>query len=166
MTDMLYPDRSAIAQMMPWLNGSTVTINPSNTVDAFHSDAKNNSEQTRYKTVYIYSLSVSSWYRVIAKLDQYIFAGRVNDYYEAVFRQMVAEKSLSFQAVFFNHKPWYEIDTIEDLVSAEKLFPTRIKKPLPVYALEPDRLEDTDPFIRNPLCKRKYICLILIITIR
>lgn len=149
LTDMLYPDRIAIARMEPWLNGSTVTINPSNTVDAFHSDAKNNSEQKRYKTVNIYSLSVSSWYRVIEKLDQYISAGRVNDYYEAVFRQMVTEKSLSFQAVFFDHKPWYEIDTIKDLASAEKLFPTRINNPLPAYDIEPDRLEDTDLYARK-----------------
>ncbi|MBU0465440.1 MAG: phosphocholine cytidylyltransferase family protein [Proteobacteria bacterium] len=153
LTDMLYPDRIAIARMKPWLNGSTVTINPSNTVDAFHSDAKNNSKQTRYKTVNIYSLSVSSWYRVIEKLNQYIFAGRVNDYYEAVFRQMVAEKSLSFKAVFFDQKPWYEIDTIEDLASAEKLFPARISKPLPVYGLKPIRLEDEDLYARNPFVK-------------
>ncbi|MDA3915876.1 MAG: phosphocholine cytidylyltransferase family protein [Deltaproteobacteria bacterium] len=153
LTDMLYPDRIAVARMKPWLNGSTVTINPSNTVDAFHSDAKNNSDQNRYKTVNIYSLSVSSWYRVIAKLNQYVLAGRVNDFYEAVFRQMVTEKSLSFQAVFFDHKPWYEIDTIEDLASAEKLFPSRISKPLPVYEIEPDRLEDTDLYTRKPFVK-------------
>lgn len=153
LTEMLYPDRIAVAQMESWLNGSTVTIDSSNTVDAFHSDATSNSKQTRYKTVNIYSLSLSSWCRVIEKLDQYIFAGRVNDYYEAVFRQMVAEKSLSFQAVFFDQKPWYEIDTLEDLASAEKLFPIRITKPLPAYTSEPVLLEDTAPFIRNPFVK-------------
>ena len=153
LTDMLYPDRIAIARMKPGLNGSTVTINPSKTVDAFHSDARNNSKQTRYKTVNIYSLSVSSWHRIIEKLDQYVLAGRVNDYYEAVFRQMVTEKSLSFQAVFFDHKPWYEIDTIEDLASAEKLFPAKVSKPLSVYGIKPNRLKDTDLYIRNPFVK-------------
>lgn len=153
LTDMLYPDRIAIARMKPWLNGSTVTINPSDTVNAFHSDAKNDSEQIRYKTVNIYSLSVSSWYRIIEKLDQYILLGRVNDYYEAVFRQMVAEKSLSFQAVFFDHKPWYEIDTIEDLASAEKLFPTKIKKPLSNYMMEPVYIEDKDEYDHKPFVK-------------
>ena len=151
LTGMLYPDRIAIARMKPWLNGSTVTINPSNTVDAFHSDASNHSKQTRYKTVNIYSLSVSSWYRVIEKLDQYVLTGRVNDYYEAVFRQMVAEQILSFQAVFFDHKPWYEIDTIEDLASAEKLFPARISKTFSVKGIKPNRFEDTDLYARKPL---------------
>ncbi|MBW2569974.1 MAG: phosphocholine cytidylyltransferase family protein [Deltaproteobacteria bacterium] len=148
---VLIPDRIAIARMKPWLDGSTVTINSANTVDAFHGDAKNNSKQTRYKTVNIYSLSVSSWHRVIEKLDQYILAGRVNDYYEAVFRQMVIEKSLSFQAVFFDHKPWCEIDTIKDLESAEKLFPARISKPLSVYDIEPDRLKNSELYARKPL---------------
>lgn len=151
LTDMLYPDRIAIARMEPWLNGSTVTINQSDTVDAFHSDAKNDSKQTRYKTVNIYSLSVSSWYRVIEKLNQYILAGRVNDYYEAVFRQMVSEKSLSFQAVFFDHKPWYEIDTIEDLASAEKLFPTKTRKPISVFDIEHNRSKKASLFAKGRL---------------
>ncbi len=141
LTEMLYPDRIAIARMKPWLNGSTVTLNPSGNVDAFHSDAKNKLDEIRYKTVNIYSLSVSSWYRVIKKLSRYIVAGRVNDYYEVVFRQMVVEKSLSLKAIHFDHKPWYEIDTIEDLAAAEKLFPVKVGKPFPLYGLKPGHVE-------------------------
>jgi len=142
--DMLYPDRIAIAHMKPWLNGSTVTINQSDTVDAFHSDTVNPSNKTRYKTVNMYSLSLSSWYRVIEKLNLYILAGRVNDYYEAVFRQMVAEKSLSFQAIFFDNKPWYEIDTLEDLAKAERLFPLKPEKTLPFHDIDINRLKNAD----------------------
>jgi choline kinase len=36
---------------------------------------------------------------------------------------MIADGSLSFDMVSFDSKPWYEIDTIEDLAKAEKLFP-------------------------------------------
>jgi hypothetical protein len=46
----------------------------------------------------------------------------VNDYYETVFAEMVADGSLSLQAVSFDGKPWYEIDTIEDLSAAEEMF--------------------------------------------
>ncbi|MFK5952283.1 MAG: phosphocholine cytidylyltransferase family protein [Desulfobacterium sp.] len=127
--DMRYPDRIAIAKMQPWLNGSTVTINSSNTINAFHSDGVEGSGSTRYKTVNIYSLSVSSWYLVIEKLNQFILAGKVNEYYETVFRQLVIEKKLSLDAVFFDHKPWYEIDTAEDLASAERLFPSKVRLP-------------------------------------
>jgi NDP-sugar pyrophosphorylase family protein len=133
--DMLYPDRIAIARMEPWLNGSTVTINQSNTVDAFHSDAVNGSKRTRYKTVNIYSLSLSSWYSVVEKLDQYVLAGRVNDYYEAVFRKLVAQRRLSFEAVSFDGKPWYEVDTLEDLASAEQLFPSKSREERSFYNL-------------------------------
>ena len=122
LTDMLYPDKIAVARMQPWMNGSTVTVNQFNKVDAFHSDAAHSSKDIRYKTVNIYSLSLSSWYRVVEKLNQYILADKVNDYYEAVFAQLVTEKHLSFQAVFFDDKPWYEIDTMEDLSIAEKMF--------------------------------------------
>ncbi|MBW1902992.1 MAG: phosphocholine cytidylyltransferase family protein [Deltaproteobacteria bacterium] len=129
LSEMLYPDRIAIAGMKPWMNGSTVTINASNTINAFHSSAANGSGGIRYKTVNIYSLSVSSWHLVIEKLNQFILAGRVNDYYEKVFSQLVIEKSLSLEAVFFDHKPWYEIDTAEDLESAERLFPSKVSLP-------------------------------------
>ena len=153
LTEMLYPDRIAIARMEPWLNGSTVTLNQSNEVDAFHSDAINGSNEIRYKTVNIYSLSVSSWYRVIEKLNQYILAGRINDYYEAVFQQMVIEKSLSLQAVHFDHKPWYEVDTIEDLASAEKLFPIKTGKQLPLYALKSNELKKMTIPVRKSVLK-------------
>ena len=35
---------------------------------------------------------------------------------------MIADGSLSFETVSFDSKPWYEIDTIEDLENAEILF--------------------------------------------
>ena len=59
--------------------------------------------------------------RIIKKLDKRISDGKVNDYYETVFAEMVADGSLSLEMVSFDGKPWYEIDTIEDLAEAEKL---------------------------------------------
>jgi choline kinase len=41
---------------------------------------------------------------------------------------MISDKTLQLNAVSFDHKPWYEIDTIVDLAKAEKLFPIKIKK--------------------------------------
>ena len=119
--DMLYPDRIAVARMQPWMNGSTVTVNQFKRVTRFHSGARL-FDDIRYKTVNIYSFSLSSWHDIAERLDRYISAGRVNDYYEAVFAEMVADGSLSLQTVSFDSKPWYEIDTIADLAEAEKLF--------------------------------------------
>ena len=149
--EMIYPDRIAIAKMEPWLNGSTVTINGANRINAFHSDGLKGSGPTRYKTVNIYSLSVSSWYKVIEKLNQCILAGQVNDYYEKVFRQLVVEKSLSFDAVFFDHKPWYEIDTAEDLASAERLFPSKAR--MPFKLLTTHYLQKTRRPVREKILK-------------
>ena len=76
--EMLYPDRIILASIKPWLNGSTVTINQSRRVDAFPSDTSGTPPRTKYKTVNIYSFSLSSWYQVVVVLNKYIRAGRVN----------------------------------------------------------------------------------------
>lgn len=122
LSDMLYPDRIAVATTQPWMNGTCVTVNRSKQVKAFLRGDEDSPGEMRYKTVNIYSLSLASWHGVVRKLDQRISAGRVNDYYETVFAEMVAAGNLSFDIVSFDDKPWYEIDTIEDLAEAEKLF--------------------------------------------
>lgn len=134
--DMLSPDRIAIASMLPWMNGTTVTVNRFQEVKAFWIGTADPSGEQRYKTVNIYSFSLSSWHRIIERLDQHISAGRVNDYYETVFGEMVADGSLSLQAVSVDGKPWYEIDTIEDLALAEEMFLSgRNKAAIPANAV-------------------------------
>ncbi|MCD6343244.1 MAG: phosphocholine cytidylyltransferase family protein [Spirochaetaceae bacterium] len=141
---MLYPDRIALDNFGSWMNGTSVTLTDTGSVNAFISgNAESPSEET-YKTVNIYSLSRASWNAVSQRLDTVISAGKVNDYYETVFSDLVDEGSLSFQKVSFKNKPWYEIDTIEDLRVAEKLFPS-IRPVLvdkPVNLLPQPRLPD------------------------
>ena len=119
---MLYPDRLAAAKLQPWMNGTSVTINKSKNVKAFLADKADSFGETKYKTVNIYSLSLKSWNRIVRRLDKSISDGKVNDYYETVFAQMIADGSLSLESVSFDGKPWYEIDTLADLAIAEKLF--------------------------------------------
>jgi choline kinase len=121
--NMCYPDRIAVARMQPWMNGSTVTVNQFNQVDAFQNSTSGPLDKIRYKTANIYSFSLSSWHVITERLDQYISDGRVNDFYEIAFAEIVANGSLCLQTVSFDTKPWYEIDTIADLAEAEKLFP-------------------------------------------
>jgi len=120
--DMRCPGRVAVACMQPWMNGSTVTADQSHHVKKFQNGIAGTFDEIRYKTVNIYSFSLSSWHGIIERLDRYISAGRVNNYYETVFAEMVADGSLSLKTVSFDGKPWYEIDTVEDLAEAEKLF--------------------------------------------
>jgi len=124
--DMCYPNRIAVAHMQAWMEGTTVTVDQTQFVKKFQKGTTQPYDDIRYKTVNIYSFSLSSWYAIVERLDQYISVGRVNNYYETVFAEMVADGSLYFKAVSFDYKPWYEIDTIADLAEAEKLFPAEI----------------------------------------
>jgi len=125
--EMVFPDKMAVAKMHPWLDGTTVSLNKQNQVTKFHKGTTDTYTGIRYKTVNIYSFSLPSWRAIVKKLNQYIAVGNVNCYYEAVFSEMIDNKTLSFKSVSFDHKPWYEIDTINDLAEAEKLFPVELK---------------------------------------
>ncbi len=119
---MLRPGRMAVARMKSWMNGSTVTVDQFQQVKAFWNGTASPLDEISYKTVNIYSLSLPSWHRITKRLEQHISAGGVNDFYEIVFGAMVADGSLSFQAVSFDDNAWYEIDTVKDLANAEKMF--------------------------------------------
>lgn len=125
---MCYPDMMAVALMQTWMNGTTVTIDRNNSVTDFQKGTTEIYKDIRYKTVNIYSFSLSAWQAIVKKLNHYISSGLVNNYYETVFEEMVTDGSLNFKTVSFDNKPWYEIDTLADLTEAEKLFPLEIMK--------------------------------------
>ncbi len=119
---LLYPDKIAISPVQPWMSGTLVSMNSQNRVSAFNMGliAYNVSmSPSMFKTVNIYSLSRLSWQKVFKRLEVYVSNGKVNEYYETVFKEMVANGSLSLEGVFFNPQHWYEIDTVEDLKNAE-----------------------------------------------
>lgn len=128
--DMLLPDRMAIARVQTWMMGSTVNLDPFRRITDFHVGHSEVPDNSRYKTVNIYSLSLPSWRRVVERLDRRISAGKVNDYYEAVFAEMVADGSLSFEPVLFDDGRWYEVDTLADLQEAERLFSDDFRLPV------------------------------------
>lgn len=120
---MLEPDRIAVSRLLPWMNGTTVTLDPWRQVTGIHVGGDQASDELMYKTVNMYSFSSASWRRVARRLDEYITADRVGEYYETVFAELVAEASLTFETVFFDYDCWYEIDNLQDLHEAERLFP-------------------------------------------
>lgn len=147
--NMIFPDRIAIASMAPWMNGTSVLINQFNIVKNFVNGNSIQLDEIRYKTVNIYSFSLSTWHSIIEKLNEYIAANNVNCYYETVFGDMVADGKLSLQTVLFDNKLWYEIDTIEDLVEAEKLFPAEIYE-----TGVPDKIILQSNYIQDKLVKK------------
>lgn len=124
---MVFPDRMAVALMQPWLNGTTVTINKQNNVLAFQEGTRAIYNDVRYKTVNIYSFSMQSWRIILDRIEVYIESGNVKCYYETVFAELIKEEEIALKAVSFDEKPWYEIDTLEDLAKATKLFPIELE---------------------------------------
>ena len=120
--DMLQPNRMAISRILPWMNGTTVEIQHDKRVKAFHMSREMCEIEDRYKTVNIYSLSLNAWKKVEERLSNHVSEGRLNEYYEATFAELVADGSLEFDAVLFDADHWYEIDTTLDLHEAEKLY--------------------------------------------
>lgn len=118
---MLTPDRIAISKTLDWMNGTAVELNGDNCIKAFHEGPDYGPKH--YKTVNIYSLSLASWRKVVGRLDEAVKRGRLGEYYETVFAEMVLDGSLDLSAVFFDENKWYEVDCMKDLHQAELMFP-------------------------------------------
>jgi NDP-sugar pyrophosphorylase family protein len=123
--------------MLPWMNGTTVTMDSSGYVQYFNDASRSDEIPTSpsrvgdipYKTVNISSLSKATWKLVLPRLEQAIAEGRVNDYYEEIFAEMVADGSLSFECVLFDSNRWYEVDRLEDVYGAERMTRRSISAP-------------------------------------
>jgi len=118
---MLVPDTIAVSQLSSWMNGTTITMDKFVTglVSSINLGTHLNENGSTLKTVNIYGLSLESWKRICKRLDSWISAGKVNDYYEAVLSEMVADGSLKLQCIQFDMDRWYEIDTADDLYNCE-----------------------------------------------
>ena len=115
-------DRIAIARFRSPMLGTTVSIDEFGRVRSFRVGADPCVPALGHKTVNVYSLSTSTWREVVRRLDRRIVAGKVHDYYEVVFAEMVAEGLLALQSVRFDEGRWCEIDSLDDLREAEQIF--------------------------------------------
>ena len=120
---MLVPNTIAVSKILPWMNGTTITTDNfvTDRVASINLGANLNANGRTFKTVNIYGFSLESWKRICKRLDIWIAAGKVNDYYEAILSEMVGDGSLNFQCVYFDMDRWYEIDTTDDLYNCEML---------------------------------------------
>lgn len=119
---MLHPDRIAVSPMRPWMKGTTVTVNSLGNVTAFRVDSLADRGDFAFKTVNMYSFSIRTWQEITQRLELHVSESRLDQFYETVFAEMVAERRLSLQAVMLDPGSWYEIDTLEDLRQAEMTF--------------------------------------------
>lgn len=126
LNDMLQPGRMAVSNRLPWMNGTTVELGADREVTAFRMGGDLCDDSLQYKTVNLYSLSLTSWEKVIKTLGRFVTEGRLGDYYETVFAEMVADGTLAFDSVLFDKNRWYEVDTMVDLSEAELMFPCAV----------------------------------------
>ena len=83
-----------------------------------------------YKTVNIYKFSQEVFqYKIVPQLDSYVAQQRYDLYYEAVFADLISEGSLRLAILCAAPNKWAEIDTLEDLQTAQNIFAAETLNP-------------------------------------
>ena len=82
--DMLHPDKIAISEIRPWMNGTMVELDADAKINSIHVGYEK-INPSWYKTVNVYSLSLNSWKKVEKVLNRFILEERIDEYYELVF---------------------------------------------------------------------------------
>ena len=82
------------------------------------------------KTVNIYKLSQEVLQdQIVPELDSYIAQQRSDQYYEAVFADLISRDAMRLALLSAAPNRWAEVDTLEDLQAAEELFAKEILAP-------------------------------------
>lgn len=128
---LLQPDRIAVSRQLPWMSGTTVTLDGDGNVSAFYPPpagvyGQHCTDAGHFMAVNICSLARDTWGAVCERLDQHVAAGQTGCFYESVFEEMAADGSMAPAAVIFPAERWYEVDTPADLGAAELVFPRRL----------------------------------------
>jgi len=143
---LLEPGRIAVSRQLPWMGGTTVTLDGGGNVDAFFPPppgvyGHHCTDADHFMAVNICSLARDTWGEASERLDSRVAAGQTGLFYESVFEEMVADGSMAPAAVIFPAERWYEIDTPIDLKAAELVFPSRRRvvrmwRPAPAVTME------------------------------
>ena len=103
------------------------------------------------KTVNIYKLSRAAMgRRVLPLLDRYVQQGRTGFFYEAVLAELVARGELRLATLLTETRRWAEIDTVEDLRQAERLFSRSVVDYPSAAVGDPQGNLSGEPTIRGP----------------
>jgi choline kinase len=128
---LLQPGRIAVSRQLPWMGGTTVTLDGDGNVNAFYPQppgvyGQHCTDSGHFMAVNICSLARDTWGAVCERLDQHVAAGQTGCFYESVFEEMAGDGSMAPAAVIFPAERWYEIDTPADLDAAELVFPRHL----------------------------------------
>jgi choline kinase len=128
---LLQPDRIAVSRQLPWMDGTTVTLDGDDKVSAFYPPpvgvhGQHCTDADHLMALNMYSLARETWTAVCERLDRHVAAGRTGFFYETVFEEMTIDGDMSLAAVIFPSERWYEVDTPADLAAAELVFPRHL----------------------------------------
>jgi L-glutamine-phosphate cytidylyltransferase len=123
---LLRRDRIAVSRQLPWMNGTTVTLDRDGYVDALYSPPpgvffEHCTDPDHFMTVNICSLGRDTWRLVGERLDRHIAAGHTRYFHDVVFAELIEEGTMALEAVLFPEDRWYEVDTPADRRAAELL---------------------------------------------
>jgi NDP-sugar pyrophosphorylase family protein len=128
---LLQTDRIAVSRQLPWMSGTTVTLDGDGNVSAFYPQppgvyGQHCTDLGHFMALNMYSLARETWGAVCERLDHHVAAGQTGSFYESVFEEMTAAGDMSLAAVIFPAARWYEVDTPADLDAAQLVFPRRL----------------------------------------
>ena len=128
---LLRPDRIAVSRQLPWMSGTTVTLDEDGNVNAFYPQVpgvydQHCTDSDHFMAVNICSLGRETWGDLCERLDRHVTAGQTGCFYESVFAEMAADGNMAPAAVIFPSERWYEIDTAADRDAAELVFPRQL----------------------------------------
>lgn len=121
-----YKDAALISKYKEWMNGTMVEIDAEDNIVKFipKDRFKDNETHRYYKTVNIYKFSPEFIVRYLLPfLEAYMNAFGTDDYYEEVLRIITSAGKYFIKGVPSGALQWYEIDDIEDLANAARIFP-------------------------------------------
>jgi L-glutamine-phosphate cytidylyltransferase len=129
---LLQPDRIAISAQLPWMSGTTVTLDARGGVSAFYSPppgvyGRHCRAADHFITVNLTSLARDTWAEARERLDRHVAAGHGGYFHDVVFAEMTAAGTMALEAVRFPADRWYEVDTPADRDAAELVFPRRLQ---------------------------------------
>ena len=122
---MSYPDSIAVSPFKSYMDGTIIT-KKNNYVKMMYlksSKIRPKKAETLFKTVNIYSFSKNNHKNFIQPtVNKLVESGSYQSYYEQAFATLIENNSFPIKVIIFDNDAWYEIDTIEDLEEAKKLF--------------------------------------------
>ena len=117
---------AAVARHQPWMSGTVVSLDEEGNVQALL-ETRHQGPQFDYsrvfKTLNIYLLrSDFLRYQFVPRLEAFINAGDVNQYYEAIFHTTAYNRQHRMAALLCDDVRWFEIDDENDRLMAEYIF--------------------------------------------